>query len=392
MVMLSVGALLLALAADPPAETGERGSAQPADANRAAGNAQQSSRDTAGGDERTGPPAPGIQSGDANGMAGGRTDQGPRGGAGIREGGDRLRKDRARARASGQARGRNRKGSFERPADAPADMNRDPKPMGSGAPADPDSLVTEWSVEPAQYGEFLCAVFDEWVRHDVGKTFVQLFDVALGNWMGLGSALCFFAEKCGHALAIEHNGDVYSCDHYVYPKYHLGNIMNRSLGEMVQSPQQTKFGNDKLETLPQYCRDCEVRFACNGECPKHRFIKTPDGEDGLNYLCAAYKRFFNHVDPYMQTMSQLLNSRRPAAMIMDMLREQRQTIGSVGRNEPCPCGSGKKYKKCWQLIAACLLKQLLQLVIHLFQDCRVAGIVDQVVHLEWIVRKIVEFI
>jgi hypothetical protein len=137
MVMLSVGALLLALAADPPAETGQRGSAQPADANRAAGNAQQSSRDTAGGDERTGPPAPGIQSGDANGMAGGRTDQGPRGGAGIREGGDRLRKDRARARASGQARGRNRKGSFERPADAPADMNRDPKPMGSGAPADP---------------------------------------------------------------------------------------------------------------------------------------------------------------------------------------------------------------------------------------------------------------
>ncbi len=144
---------------------------------------------------------------------------------------------------------------------------------------DSQSPVTAWSVEAGQYGKFLCTIFDEWVRKDVGQTFVQLFDVALGNWMGLGSSLCVFAEKCGVALAIEHNGDLYSCDHYVYPKYRLGNV------------------------------------------PKHRFIRTPDGEDGLNYLCAAYKRFFNHIDRSMHTMAQLLQQGRAAAEIMEMLQE-----------------------------------------------------------------------
>lgn len=182
----------------------------------------------------------------------------------------------------------------------------------------PHPPVTEWSVEAAQYGTFLCAIFDEWVRRDVGTIFVQLFDVALGNWMGLGSSLCVFAEKCGAALAIEHNGDLYSCDHYVYPKYHLGNLMNQNLGEMVRSPQQIKFGSDKLDLLPRFCRECEVRFACNGECPKHRFTKTPDGEDGLNYLCPAYKKFFNHIDPHMQTMANLLRTGRAAAEIMEV--------------------------------------------------------------------------
>src|SRR6202021_2004238 len=133
----------------------------------------------------------------------------------------------------------------------------------------------------------------EWVCNGVGSVFVQLFDVALGNWMGLGSSLCVFAEKCGTALAIEHNGDLYSCDHYVYPKYRLGNILNQSLGEMVGSMAQRRFGADKSDTLPAYCRNCEVRFACNGECPKHRFTKTPDGEEGLNYFCPAYKGFLN---------------------------------------------------------------------------------------------------
>jgi uncharacterized protein len=195
------------------------------------------------------------------------------------------------------------------------------------APPDPkqrndhQSPVTAWSVEARQYGKFLCAIFDEWVRKDVGQTFVQLFDVALGNWMGLGSSLCVFAEKCGVALAMEHNGDVYSCDHYVYPKYRLGNVMNQSLREMVHSNEQTKFGSDKSDLLPQYCRKCEVRFACNGECPKHRFIRTPDGEDGLNYLCAAYKRFFNHIDRSMHTMAQLLQQGRAAAEIMEMTQE-----------------------------------------------------------------------
>jgi uncharacterized protein len=181
------------------------------------------------------------------------------------------------------------------------------------------AAVTPWSVEAEQYGNFLCTIFDEWVRHDVGTTFVQLFDTALGNWMGLGSSLCVFAEKCGAALAVEHNGDLYSCDHYVYPRYKLGNVMNQSLGAMVNSPSQTKFGNDKSSSLPKYCRQCEVRFACHGECPKHRFIQTPDGESGLNYLCAAYKKFFNHIDPHMRTMEKLLRSERPAAEIMRLL-------------------------------------------------------------------------
>jgi uncharacterized protein len=185
----------------------------------------------------------------------------------------------------------------------------------TGAP----SPVTPWSVEPEQYGNFLCAIFDEWVRHDVGKTFVQLFDVALGNWMGLGSSLCVFAEKCGTALAIEHNGDVYSCDHYVYPRHQLGNMMNQSLAAMVNSPQQMKFGDDKLDSLPKFCRECEVRFACNGECPKHRFIFTPDGEPGLNYLCAGYKKFFNHIDPHMKMMARLLQNDEAPARIMEIL-------------------------------------------------------------------------
>jgi uncharacterized protein len=178
--------------------------------------------------------------------------------------------------------------------------------------------VTPWSVEADQYGKFLCAIFDEWVRHDVGKTFVQLFDVALGNWLGLGSSLCVFAEKCGAAMAIEHNGDLYSCDHYVYPRHKLGNVMNRSLGEMVNSPQQMKFGGDKFDSLPKFCRECEVRFACNGECPKHRFIQTPDGEDGLNYLCPAYKKFFNHINPAMRAMARLLQAGQAPARIMEM--------------------------------------------------------------------------
>jgi uncharacterized protein len=181
------------------------------------------------------------------------------------------------------------------------------------------SAVTPWSVEAGQYGIFLCAIFDEWVRRDVGRTFVQLFDVALGNWMGLGSSLCVFAEKCGGAMAIEHNGDIYSCDHYVYPQHRLGNLMNTSLGGMVNSPQQMKFGGDKFDSLPKYCRECEVRFACNGECPKHRFIRTPDGEEGLNYLCAAYKKFFTHIDRHMNVMAALLNSDEAPARIMEML-------------------------------------------------------------------------
>jgi uncharacterized protein len=180
--------------------------------------------------------------------------------------------------------------------------------------------VTDWSVEPRQYGEFLCTIFDEWVRRDIGRTYVQIFDVTLGNTIGEGPGLCVFSEKCGTALAMEHNGDVYSCDHYVYPRYKLGNVLNHSLGDMVASTEQRRFGSDKSDTLPQYCRTCDVRHLCHGECPKHRFIRTPDGEAGLNYFCSAYKKFFSHTRPAMQRMGALLDAGRAPAEIMREFR------------------------------------------------------------------------
>ncbi|MEO6965578.1 MAG: anaerobic sulfatase-maturation protein [Acidobacteriaceae bacterium] len=176
--------------------------------------------------------------------------------------------------------------------------------------------VSDWSVEPLQYGEFLCTIFDEWVRRDVGQSFVQIFDVALESWHGMPQGLCVFRETCGAALAIEHNGDLYSCDHFVYPENNLGNIMAAPLESLVKSSQQRRFGTAKRTSLPRYCRECEVRFACNGECPKHRFLQTPDGEPGLNYLCAGYKRFFQHIDPYMEFMAGELQSDRAPANVM----------------------------------------------------------------------------
>ncbi len=179
------------------------------------------------------------------------------------------------------------------------------------------SLVTERSVGGAQYGRFLCAIFDEWVRRDVGQVFVQLFDTTLGAHVGQYS-LCIFSPTCGNALALEHNGDLYSCDHYVEPDYLLGNIQQTHMIELVASDKQRQFGRDKQETLPRYCRECEVRFACNGGCPRNRFIQTPDGEEGLNYLCAGYKLFFNHTHRPMQMMADLLRQGRYADEIMQM--------------------------------------------------------------------------
>lgn len=178
------------------------------------------------------------------------------------------------------------------------------------------AIVTNWSVEPLQYGKFLCDIFDEWVKNDVGKYFIQIFDVSLESWLGMKQSLCIFNETCGKALAIEHNGDLYSCDHYVYPENKLGNIIDQPLQSLVNSDQQVKFGNDKKDKLPGYCLNCDVRFACNGECPKHRFITTPAGEDGLNYLCAGYKMFFNHIDPYMKFMANEFLHQRPPANVM----------------------------------------------------------------------------
>lgn len=208
--------------------------------------------------------------------------------------------------------------------------------------------VTAWSVPSETYGDFLIAIFDEWARKDVGRIFVQLFDVTLGNQLNMGSSLCVFAETCGAAMAMEHNGDVFSCDHYVYPEHRLGNIMTTQLGDMARSERQRAFGDAKRDTLPDYCKRCDVLHLCRGECPKHRFIKTPDGQPGLNYLCRGYKKFFRHALPVMDAMGALLRQQRAPAEVMEMLREQdrRQQQATAGRNDPCPCGSGKKFKKC----------------------------------------------
>jgi len=176
--------------------------------------------------------------------------------------------------------------------------------------------VTPRSVTGKGYGQILIAVFDEWLQHDVGQIFVQIFDVALGVWYGQRAGLCIFEETCGLALALEHNGDLYSCDHYVEPNFFLGNIDKENLIELVASEKQVEFGTAKLDTLPRYCRECEVRFICNGGCPKNRIRRTPDGEEGLNYLCQGYKAFFNHIDEPMKTMVQLLRMGRPPSDIM----------------------------------------------------------------------------
>ncbi|XXF79983.1 anaerobic sulfatase maturase [Myxococcaceae bacterium GXIMD 01537] len=212
------------------------------------------------------------------------------------------------------------------------------------------TLVTERSVNAERYGRFLVEIFEEWVRRDVGEVFVQMFDAALGAHVGQHS-LCIFSPTCGDALALEHNGDLYSCDHYVEPDFLLGNIRDTSMAEMVASPRQRKFGQDKQDTLPRYCRECPVRFACNGGCPRERFISTPDGEPGLNYLCAGYKAFFTHVDRPMRFMADLLRRDGAPSDIRRLyaredMERQRAVISRAGRNDACPCGSGRKLKRC----------------------------------------------
>lgn len=212
-----------------------------------------------------------------------------------------------------------------------------------------EAEVTQWSVDAKKYGRFLCAIYDEWVSRDVGKMYVQHFDVALESWMGMDASLCIFRETCGAAMALEHNGDLYSCDHFVYPEHKLGNVLSEDLRAMAQSEQQRRFGEEKASTLPKMCRECEVRFACHGECPKHRFLRTPEGEYGLNYLCAGYKMFFHHIDETMRFMVGELKNRRPPANVMRYVaQQQRAAVGKAraGRNDPCECGSGRKRKHC----------------------------------------------
>ena len=202
-------------------------------------------------------------------------------------------------------------------------------------------LVSSRSVLPDQFGRFLIDVFEQWIRRDVGKVFVQIFDQALSAWLGMEPSLCVFKKDCGRALAIEHNGDLFSCDHFVEPDYKLGNILETPLLELANSNRQLEFAGAKSKTLPQYCLDCEVRFVCNGECPKNRFIETPTGDPGLNYLCEGYRAFFNHIDPWMKKMAAEFKAGRPVANVMS-----KPGKGSSGRNDPCPCGSGRKRKKC----------------------------------------------
>jgi uncharacterized protein len=174
-------------------------------------------------------------------------------------------------------------------------------------------------VDGRAYGAFLIEVFDEWVRRDVGRVFVQIFDVALAAWVGQRAGLCIFEETCGRALALEHTGDLYACDHFVDPEHHLGNVLQTELPALVESPDQEVFGHAKKDSLPRYCRECEVRFVCNGGCPKNRFGETPDGEPGLNVLCAGYRPFFNHIDAAMSYMAEALHHRAPPAGIMELL-------------------------------------------------------------------------
>ncbi len=205
------------------------------------------------------------------------------------------------------------------------------------------NLVTPRSVSPDGYGRFLIEVFEEWVRHDIGEVYVQMFDATLANWVGEQPGLCVHCETCGLALALEHNGDVYSCDHFVEPRYLLGNISERHLSVLVSSRQQKEFGLDKRETLPAYCRECEVRFACHGGCPKDRFVRAPDGEPGLNYLCPSFNSFLHHVEEPMRLMTLLLRQGRAPSELVELYaaRDARR-----GRNEMCPCGSRRKWKHC----------------------------------------------
>ena len=187
-------------------------------------------------------------------------------------------------------------------------------------PLQPGEQLADFSVSPEQWGNFLCTLFDEWVRNDVGQIFIQLFDSTLANWVGEQPGVCSMAKTCGHAGVMEFNGDVYACDHYVFPEFKLGNIYQQTLVEMMYSERQMEFGQMKQKSLPSQCRACEFLFACNGECPKNRFATTASGEPGLNYLCKGYHRFFKHVAPYMDYMKKELLAERAPANIMEAIR------------------------------------------------------------------------
>jgi len=219
------------------------------------------------------------------------------------------------------------------------------------APEEADRALTDWSVTPELWGDFLCGVYDAWIRRDVGRVFVQLFEVQLGILVGGPAQLCVFAERCGTGLAMEHNGDVYACDHYVYPAHCLGNVVDDALSSMVDSPQQRAFGAAKAD-LPRMCRECEYLVQCRGECPKHRVATTPDGEPGLNHLCAGYRRFFAHSRPGFDRIIDLVRRGLPAAQVMEDFRRPArrspaETVApAFAPDLSCPCGSGRRFAAC----------------------------------------------
>lgn len=198
--------------------------------------------------------------------------------------------------------------------------HEDGRTLASLADKDEFSL-SEASVAPEQWGYFLCAIFDEWVRKDVGKIFVEIFDCTLANWMGISPGICAYSKECGHAGVMEHNGDVYSCDHFVFPEYKLGNIRDHSLIDMLYGEQQQEFSRLKHSSLPRQCKECDMEFACHGECPKNRFMKDKYGDSGLNYLCPGYYHYYQHVAPYMDYMKQELMSQRPPSNIMKVVQQ-----------------------------------------------------------------------
>lgn len=206
--------------------------------------------------------------------------------------------------------------------------------------------VSDRTVSAEAWGVFLCNIFDDWLLHDIGRVKVQIFEEAARTAFGEEHSLCIFRKTCGDIPVIEHNGDVFSCDHYVDSEHRLGNIGDISLVEALESPAQKAFGSVKFDSLPTVCQVCEVLASCNGACPKDRFLRTTDGQAGLNYLCAGYKRFFNHCQPFVTELANL--QRRPSeGQEPPQVRDTpSRTIADTGRNAPCPCGSGKKYKRC----------------------------------------------
>ena len=210
-----------------------------------------------------------------------------------------------------------------------------------------EGRVSTRTVPADAFGVFLCTIFDEWVRQDIGRIMVQIFEEAARPAYGQDHSLCIFRSTCGDVPVIEHNGDFYSCDHFVIPEHRLGNIHETPLLTLLESPMQRAFGQAKLDKLPRFCRACEVRAMCNGGCPKDRIMQAPDGEGGLNYLCSGYKRFFQHCGPYVARMAALRRAGQPPEGLMKLVQaEDAKDHPKAGRNDPCPCGSGRKYKKC----------------------------------------------